>query len=35
MNMDIWLAGTLNQLFMSGSYTQIIKKNKVVVSKTF
>ena len=35
MKMNIWLADILNQLFMRGSYTQIIKKNKVVDSKTF
>ena len=33
--MEIWLAGTLNQLFMRGSYTQIkLRKNKVVSGKT-
>ena len=35
VNMDIWLAGTLNELLMRDSYTQIIfhkKKRKKVVS---
>ena len=37
MNMDIWLAGTLNQLFMKGFYTQIkfSKKIKWLVVKLF
>ena len=33
MNMDIWLAGTLSQLFMKGFYTQ--KKIKWLVVKLF
>ena len=30
MNMDIWVIGTLNQLFKRGSYTQnIISKKQI------
>ena len=37
MNVDIWLAGTLNQFFMKGFYTQIkfSKKIKWLVVKLF
>ena len=31
MNMDIWVVGTLNQLFMRGSYT--FKKHTTVSGK--
>ena len=35
MNMYIWVIGTLNQLFISGSYAQItFNKNEVVTGKT-
>ena len=34
MNMDIWLVGTSNQVFLRGSYTETkISKNKVVTRK--
>ena len=35
MNIDIWVVGTLTQLFIRGSYTAIrfSKKNKIVVAK--
>ena len=33
MNIDIWLACTLNQLLMRGSYTQIKSKKKKKVVK--
>ena len=35
MNMDIWVIGTLNNLFIRGFHTQIkYSKNKVVRDKT-
>ena len=35
MNTDIWVIGTLNQLFVRGSYNEIkFSKNKVVSGKT-
>ena len=35
MNIDIWVVGTLNQLFIRGSYTKLnFWKNKVVSGKT-
>ena len=36
--MDIWVIGTLNQLFITGSYTQIKfkkKKKELVRGKTY
>ena len=35
MNMDIWIVGTSNQLFVRDSYTEkFFSKNKVVTGKT-
>ena len=35
MNMDIWIVGTSNQLFVRDSYTEkYFSKNKVVTGKT-
>ena len=36
MNMDVWVVGASNQLFIRGSYTEtkFSKKNKVVTGKT-
>ena len=39
MNMDVWVVGSSNQLFVRGSYTEIFMleifwKNKVVTGKT-
>ena len=35
MKTNIWKIGTLNQLFLTGSFTQIKTLKKLVVSKRF
>ena len=32
---DIWVVGTLNQLFVIGCYTQIYLKKKILVAKIY
>ena len=33
MNVGIWVVGTLNQLFIRGSYTEMFKKAKYLLAK--